>query len=65
MMGLLRETEVDPVFVTASCMDGIPGHRFPLLGGGTALRADRRLSIFQCDIYINHLIYSMVELKWN
>ena len=26
MKGLLQETETDPVFMTASRVDGIPGH---------------------------------------
>jgi hypothetical protein len=55
---------MDPVFVTASRMDGIPGHRFPFLGQGEAGGPPRRLSRVLGDIYIKRLIYSMVELKW-
>jgi hypothetical protein len=63
MKCLLREAEVDPVFVTASRMDGIPGHRFPFWGGPAPV-PHYRLSRGLGDIYIKRLIYSMAELKW-
>jgi hypothetical protein len=62
MEGLLHEAEMDPVFVAASRMDGIPGHGVPFRAG-CAVRFSAVSALCE-DLYNKGWIISMGELKW-
>jgi hypothetical protein len=53
---------MDPVFVAASRMDGIPGHGVPFRAGG-AVRFSAVSALCE-DLYNKGWIISMGELKW-